>query len=146
MAGNRPISPHLGVYKWGPHMAVSILHRATGSALAIAGALMLLWWLGAIAGGEASYQAFVETVWRAAPADGASAAALSPTNWAGRIVLFGLTWAFFEHFFSGLRHLVLDTGAGYELRTNRLWATMVMIGAGLATVAVWLFILGRAIG
>jgi succinate dehydrogenase / fumarate reductase, cytochrome b subunit len=141
MAGNRPISPHLGVYKWGPHMAVSILHRATGSALAIAGALLLLWWLGAIAGGEASYQAFITCVWQAA-AD----KPLSVTNWIGRIVLVGLTWAFFQHFFSGLRHLVLDTGAGFELKANRLWATMVMIGAGLATAAVWLFILGRAIG
>lgn len=138
MAGNRPISPHLGHYRWGPAMAVSILHRATGSALAIAGALMLLGWLGAIAGGEASYQAFLALVWREAADQ-----PLSITNWIGRIVLIGLTWAFFQHFASGLRHLVLDTGAGYELKKNRIWATIVMAGAVFATAAVWLAIFAR---
>lgn len=140
MAGNRPISPHLGVYKWGPHMAVSILHRATGDGLAIVGVMMFLWWLGAIAGGPASYDAFVTTIWRAAADQ-----PLSITNWIGRVVLVGLSWAFFQHLFSGLRHLLLDTGAGFELKTNRFWATMTMIGAGLATTALWLYIFGRAL-
>jgi succinate dehydrogenase / fumarate reductase cytochrome b subunit len=156
MAGNRPISPHLQVYKWGPHMLVSILHRASGDGLAIVGSLLFLWWLGAIAGGEASYQAFLNIVWQAAPAAPTAAApgavpevavvqaSLSVTNWLGRIVLVGLTWAFFQHFFSGLRHFVLDTGAGYELKANKLWSTVVVSGALLATAAVWLFIFGRA--
>src|SRR3546814_5672572 len=46
--GGRPLSPHLGVYKWAPSMAVSIFHRITGDGLAIVGALMFLWWLGAL--------------------------------------------------------------------------------------------------
>jgi len=157
MAGNRPISPHLQVYKWGPHMLVSILHRASGDGLAIVGSLMFLWWLGAIAGGEASYQAFLNIIWQAAPAAPVAApgavpdavaaqTSLSVTNWIGRIILVGLTWAFFQHFFSGLRHFVLDTGAGYALKTNKLWSMIVVISALMATAAVWLFILGRAIG
>jgi succinate dehydrogenase / fumarate reductase, cytochrome b subunit len=140
MSGSRPISPHLQVYKWGPHMLVSILHRASGDGLAIVGSLLFLWWLGAIAGGEASYQAFLACVWQEAAGQ-----PLSVTNWIGRIVLVGLTWAFFQHFFSGLRHFVLDTGAGYELKSNKLWSTAAIIGALMATAAVWLFILGRAI-
>ena len=54
-----------------------------------------------------------------------------------------LSWAFFQHLFSGLRHLVLDTGAGYELRTNKTWAVLTMIGSVTATVLMWLFILTR---
>lgn len=158
MASSRPISPHLQVYKWGPHMLVSILHRASGDGLAIVGSLMFLWWLGAIAGGPDSYAAFLDIVWQAAPpappppVPGAppvaevAATGLSITNWIGRIVLIGLTWAFFQHLFSGLRHFVLDTGAGYALPVNRLWSTIVIIAALFATAAVWLFIFGRALG
>lgn len=146
MAGNRPISPHLQVYKWGPHMLVSILHRVSGDALAVAGSLLFLWWLGAIAGGEASYQAFVGVVWQAAPAAGAADASLSVTNWLGRAVLVGLTWAFFQHFFSGLRHFVLDTGAGYELKANKLWSIVVVVAALFATAGVWLAIIANALG
>ena len=51
----RPLSPHLTIWKWGPHMLVSILHRATGVANAIGGGILLIWWLLALAGGEASY-------------------------------------------------------------------------------------------
>ena len=127
-------------------MLVSILHRVSGDALAVAGSLLFLWWLGAIAGGEASYQAFVGVVWQAAPAAGAVDASLSVTNWLGRAVLIGLTWAFFQHFFSGLRHFVLDTGAGYELKANKLWSTIVVLAALFATAAVWLAIIANALG
>ncbi len=157
MASGRPISPHLQVYKWGPHMLVSILHRVSGDGLAIVGSLLFLWWLGAIAGGEASYRAFLDIVWQAAPPPMPEAAAgtppvpvaaergLSVTNWIGRAVLIGLTWAFFQHLFSGLRHFVLDTGAGYELKSNKLWSTIVVVGALFATAAVWLGIFARAL-
>jgi succinate dehydrogenase / fumarate reductase cytochrome b subunit len=136
----RPISPHLQVYKWGPHMLVSILHRATGDGLAIAGGLMLLWWLGALATGPDAYADFLKCVWLNAPGE-----ALSWTNWVGRSVLIGLTWAFFQHMFSGLRHLLLDTGAGYELNTNRIWSIVVTVAGLFATAALWGYIFARAI-
>jgi len=67
MAGNkpntRPRAPHLQVYKWGPAMAVSILHRDSGDGLAIVGACLFLWWLGAIAAGPDAYAAFVACIW-----------------------------------------------------------------------------------
>ena len=55
---NRPIAPHLQIWKWGPHMAVSILHRITGDGMAFVGLGVLLWWLGAMAGGADSYATF----------------------------------------------------------------------------------------
>jgi succinate dehydrogenase / fumarate reductase, cytochrome b subunit len=134
-SGNRPISPHLQVYRWGPHMLVSILHRATGDALAIAGGLLFLWWLGAAAFGPAAYTNFIECVWQQA-----DATSLSPYNWIGRIVLVGLTWSLLQHSASGVRHLLLDTGAGYELRANRLWSTVVAIVPILLTAILWIAI------
>lgn len=147
MAGNepsaRPLSPHLQVYKWAPSMAVSIFHRITGDGMAIAGGLMFLWWLGAIAAGPEAYAAFVACVWK----DPAAEVPLfhQITNILGKVVLVGLTWAFFQHLFSGLRHFVLDAGAGYELKTNKLWSILVFAGALFATAAVWLYVLKEAL-
>lgn len=139
----RPLSPHLQVYKWGPHMAVSIFHRVSGDGLAIVGALMFLGWLSAIAAGPEAYAAFVAIVWK----DPSPEITLfhQVTNILGKIVLVGLTWAFFQHLFSGLRHFVLDTGAGYELKANKLWSTVVIVGAILATAATWLYIAKEAL-
>jgi len=139
--GGRPLSPHLGVYKWAPSMAVSIFHRITGDGLAVVGGLMFLWWLGALAAGPDAYAAFVACVWH----DPDASTVHRVTNILGKVVLIGLTWAFFQHLFSGLRHLVLDTGAGYELRINRLWSILVFVGAILATAAVWLYIAQEAL-
>ena len=135
-SGKRPLSPHLQVYKWGPHMLVSILHRATGDGMAIAGSLLLLWWLGAAASGEAAYATFVGYVWQAP-----DATVLSWQNWVGRALLVGLTFAFFQHASSGLRHLLLDTGAGSELKSNRLWSMIVAIVPAILTAALWVYIL-----
>jgi len=147
MAGNeqntRPRAPHLQVYKWGPAMAVSILHRASGDGLAIVGAGLFLWWLGAIAAGPEAYAAFVACIWH----DPSPEITLSHqiTNILGKIVLVGLTWAFFQHLFSGLRHFVLDTGAGYELKSNKLWSTVVIAAGVFATAATWLYIMAEAL-
>lgn len=147
MAGNepsaRPRSPHLQVYKWTPAMAVSILHRASGDGLAIVGACMFLWWLGALAAGPDAYAAFLACVWH----DPSPEVGLvhQITNIVGKIVLVGLTWAFFQHLFSGLRHFVLDTGAGYELKTNKLWSIAVITAGVLATAATWLYIMAGAL-
>jgi len=127
----RPLSPHLTIWKWGPAMLVSILHRVTGAALTIVGLAILAWWLMAIAGGDEAYTAFVEFVrfeWSSIPLV--------------LILLAGLTWAFWQHLFSGLRHLVLDTGAGYELKVNRFWAVMTLVGSLFATALTWFYLLG----
>lgn len=122
----RPLSPHLTIWKWGPHMAVSILHRITGTGLTLIGLAVLTWWLAAIAGGEVAYERFTKFA----------------GHWAGTVILVGLTWAFWQHLFSGLRHLVLDTGAGYELKINRFWSVMTFVGAVLATALTWAILTG----
>lgn len=107
-------------------MLVSILHRMTGGALAVAGALALVWWLTAAAVGEEAYASFVDHA----------------DNWYGVIIGIGLTWAFYQHTASGIRHFVMDIGAGFELSTNKFWANMTMIIAAVLTILTWLYILG----
>jgi succinate dehydrogenase / fumarate reductase, cytochrome b subunit len=133
----RPLSPHLTIWKWGPHMAVSILHRASGTILAVVGLPLLLWWLGALASGPDAYATFVSWVW--AGEDGLQPVA----NALGVAALVVTTWALFEHTLSGLRHYVLDMGAGYELITNKRWSHAVLIGAPLLTAAFWAALLLR---
>jgi succinate dehydrogenase / fumarate reductase, cytochrome b subunit len=122
---SRPLSPHLTIWKWGPHMLVSILHRVTGSGLAVVGGALLVWWLLALAGGPDSYAVFAE--WAA-------------WQWA-LIVWIPLTWAMFQHTLSGIRHLVMDIGAGYELSTNKFWANMTIIGSVALTALLWAWII-----
>lgn len=122
---NRPLSPHLSIWKWGPHMLISILHRVTGSGLAVVGLAVLLWWLGALASGPDAYETF--TFFAASPP--------------GYVVLVGLSWAFFNHLCSGIRHFVLDIGAGYELSANRRWSIISMAGGVVLTAAFWAAIL-----
>jgi succinate dehydrogenase / fumarate reductase cytochrome b subunit len=108
-------------------MLVSILHRATGDGMALVGLGVLLWWLGALASGPEAYTTF-QNVMGSIP---------------GMIVLVGLSWAFFTHMMSGLRHFVLDIGAGYELDTNRLWSIASPIIAVVLTAAFWAVIMLR---
>jgi succinate dehydrogenase / fumarate reductase, cytochrome b subunit len=96
----RPLSPHLQIYKWQLPMAMSILHRATGLALA-GGTIFLVWWLVAAAGGE---QAFVAADWFFG-------------SWLGLIFLFGWCFCFFYHLCNGIRHLAWDAGYGFEIPT-----------------------------
>ncbi len=110
-------------------MLVSILHRATGDGMATVGTLLFVWWLAALAGGTESYDVFVDTFTR----DGG---ALNPLGW---IVGVGLTLSLFQHMMTGIRHFFLDVGAGYELRTNKTWAMMTMVGAVVLTVGYWIW-------
>jgi len=63
--------------------------------------------------------------------------------WYGQIVLVGLTWAFFQHLCSGLRHFVLDMGAGYELEANARWSVLTIVISVVLTAGVWACILVR---
>lgn len=125
----RPISPHLGIWKWGPAMTVSIMHRVTGNGLATVGAIALVWWLAAAASGEEAYATFMS--WA--------------TWWPGYVVAIGLTWVFFQHLCSGIRHLVLDTGAGYEIKKNNGWALATFAISTVLTAAFWMAIFWRAL-
>jgi succinate dehydrogenase / fumarate reductase, cytochrome b subunit len=122
---SRPLSPHLTIWHWGPHMIVSIVHRATGVALSTAGAAALVWWLCAAASGPQAYATF--TLWA--------------TSWIGIVVGVGLAWSLFQHALSGLRHFVMDIGAGFALGRNRFWASMTLIGSLLLTILFFVYLL-----
>ncbi len=117
----RPVSPHLGIYRWPITMVASILNRATGIALSV-GSLLLVWWLVAAASGPqpfAAVQGFVA----------------SPL---GLLMLLGWTASLFYHFFGGIRHLVWDAGHGLQ-KTDLNWVTYVILALTLAaTILVWL--------
>jgi succinate dehydrogenase / fumarate reductase, cytochrome b subunit len=140
---NRPVSPHLGVYKWGPHMAISIMHRATAFVLATAGMMTLLWWLYSVATGQEAYASFQSYVVSAG--EGATAWQTA-ANWFFRLLAVGVTWSFFQHFFSGIRHLLMDMGAGFELNTNKTWSLLVFVASVSATGITALLIASRYMG
>jgi succinate dehydrogenase / fumarate reductase cytochrome b subunit len=94
----RPLSPHLQIYKWQLTSVMSIVHRMTGLALSV-GTIFLVWWLVAAASGE---QAFAAAQWFFG-------------SWVGLIFLLGWCFCFFYHLSNGIRHLVWDAGYGYEL-------------------------------
>jgi len=117
----RPLSPHLQIWRWGLHMALSIAHRTTGIANAAA-ALALVWWLYAIAAGPEAYERF------------AGIAGSIP----GRLVLFGLTLSLMLHLCTGVRHLVMDTGRAMEPAGNKRAGVIAILAALALTVIVWL--------
>lgn len=111
-------------------MLVSILHRATGDGMATVGMALLVWWLAAIAAGAAAYANFVDTFTHS---DGR-------LNIVGWVIGVGLTFALFQHMMSGIRHLVMDTGAAFELKTNKTFAMMTMVASTLLTIVFWLYL------
>ncbi len=106
-------------------MATSIFHRISGNALAFGGVVLFTWWLAAAATGKEAYEVFQTHA----------------TAWYGMVILIGLTWMAFQHLLSGLRHLVMDSGWGYDLGLSKATATWVFIGALVLTALSWGFIL-----
>lgn len=118
---NRPLSPHLQVYKLPLTAVLSVLHRGTGIVLAI-GTLLVTYWLAAIAGGEASFN---------------TANAILGSG-LGKLVLFAWTWALFYHLANGVRHLLWDSGFGFDLSTVEM-TNKAVIGTSLVlTVLLWI--------
>lgn len=109
-------------------MAASIIHRASGVALSIGGLTLLTWWLFAIANGPDAYASFTNVT----------------THPIGLVILVGLTWSFFQHLLTGIRHLVTDTGAALEIGINKMSAILGFIGSVLLTAAFWFYLLGVA--
>jgi succinate dehydrogenase / fumarate reductase cytochrome b subunit len=127
----RPLSPHLTAWKPGIHMVVSIVHRITGDGMATVGTLLLVWWLAALASGKEAYDKFVDVF---TTSNGA-------LNILGYVIGIGITLSFFQHMSSGIRHLVMDTGAGYELKVNRMGAWATVIASVTLTVLYWAYLI-----
>lgn len=121
MKSNRPLSPHLQIYKPMLTMTLSIVHRITGAALYF-GTLLLCWWLIAAAAGPEQF-AYVQGFL---------------ASFLGQVILFGYVWALIHHMFGGIRHLIWDTGHGFELPTAEAMAMMTIGGSVAATVLVWI--------
>ena len=120
-AGNRPLSPHLQVYRPQLTSMLSIAHRITGVALAV-GTLLLVYWLAAAAGGPESYaaaQGFIGSFF-------------------GQLLLFGWTIALFYHLANGIRHLFWDAGYGFELPTVQRSGQAVLAATAVLTVVSWI--------
>jgi len=116
----RPRSPHLQVWRWHVTMLTSILHRATGVAL-YGGALILAGWAIALAAGPGPYGAY------------ASLLGSIP----GQVVLFVLTVSVFYHLANGVRHLVWDTGHGFELKSADASGVAALVFGAAAAVGLW---------
>jgi succinate dehydrogenase / fumarate reductase, cytochrome b subunit len=117
---NRPLSPHLQVYRLIPTMAASIAHRITGVAL-YGGTVLVAWWLIAAAIGP-DYFDFVQTFLG---------------TWFGRLVLFGFTWALMHHMLGGIRHLIWDTGSLFDKDTSTKLAYATLAGSIVLTLLIW---------
>ena len=124
-------------------MLVSILHRATGDGLAVFGLGTLLWWLASLASGPEAYASFIGWMWADVTALQWAAADLIPSlvKVLLKLLLIGLSWAFFNHMSSGIRHFVLDTGAGYELNTNKRFSVVSIVSGVVLTAVFWAAIL-----
>ena len=122
MPHNRPLSPHLQIYRWQLHMVMSIVHRITGLGLGVGGVL-LAWWAVALAAGEAAFGAFQAFI----------------VHPAGRLVLFGFTFSLIYHALNGIRHLFWDIGWGFEKKTASRSGLLVLFLAVAATAALWAF-------
>jgi succinate dehydrogenase / fumarate reductase cytochrome b subunit len=122
----RPLSPHLQVYRWQYTMALSILHRATGCALAV-GLLLFAYWLVALAGGSESYARALDVF-------------AHPLT---KVALVGFSFAFFYHLANGIRHLVWDAGYALERPAARKSGWIAFISAVVVTVLFWVVVCQR---
>ena len=120
MAAERPLSPHLTIYRWPLPMAMSIAHRITGGALYF-GTLLVAWWLMAAAAGPNAYATVAGFM----------------ASWFGRLILFGYTWALIHHMLGGIRHLIWDTGRGLGPIEREWLVAANLVGSIVVTLILW---------
>jgi succinate dehydrogenase / fumarate reductase cytochrome b subunit len=119
-APQRPLSPHMQIYRWPITMAMSILHRITGGGLYF-GTLVLAWWLIAAGSGPNAYATFGAFI----------------NSFFGRLILFGYTWALIHHMLGGIRHLIWDTGHGFEVNEREWLSLATAVGSVALTLVLW---------
>ena len=116
----RPLSPHLSIYRWPITMTMSILHRATGVAMSV-GFIVLAGWLFDAAMGAETYAAMMSYL----------------DTMVGKLLLMGWSFAFFFHLSNGVRHLIWDSGRGFEKTTANASAWFVLLSAIVLTALFW---------
>jgi succinate dehydrogenase / fumarate reductase cytochrome b subunit len=118
---HRPLSPHLQIYRPMLTMMMSIAHRLTGAALYF-GSILMVWWLTAAATGP-DYFDYVQGIF---------------ASWPGQLILFGFTWALVHHLIGGIRHLIWDSGRGFDLATVERMAQLNLAGSIIITIVLWI--------
>ena len=116
----RPLSPHLFIYKPTLTMLMSIAHRVTGAGLYF-GTLLLAWWLLAAAIGPNAYAGIGSFM----------------SSFLGRLILFGYTWALMHHMLGGIRHLIWDSGRGFGVYEREWLAIASLVGSISLTIVIW---------
>ena len=119
---NRPLSPHIQIYKWHISSLVSISHRITGIINFFA-ITLICFWFAFMLQGETNYQViknFLET-------------------FLGKFILIGITWSFSFQMLSEIRHLIMDYGYGFELQKTKVTGLLVIFGSIILTVLIYLF-------
>lgn len=137
MPNSRPLSPHLGIYRWRVNMLQSTLHRLTGLVLSV-GALLVAWGLIAAASGSNAWDTFAGFC----------------GSWIGQVLLFIWTWSLLFHLCNGIHHLWRDMGHGFGVpRRDRTqppvyWAPgkAVIAISIVLTILVWVFLVLRVAG
>ena len=120
LEAERPLSPHLQIYRPMLTMMMSIAHRITGASLAV-GFALLTWWLVAVSIGPEAY-AVVNQFF---------------SGLIGRLLLFLFTWALIHHMLGGVRHLIWDTGTGLDKTSIEIFAWLTIISSIVLTVLIW---------
>jgi succinate dehydrogenase / fumarate reductase, cytochrome b subunit len=120
-SADRPLSPHLQIYRWQLTSVLSILHRASGVALS-AGTILLVWWLVAAASGPEAYEGVQDFL----------------GSWIGLLLLFGWTLSLFYHLCNGIRHLVWDTGHALDLGSTYMGGWIVVGATTVLTLVAWI--------
>ena len=118
---NRPLSPHIQIYKWHISSLVSISHRITGI-INIVAITFICVWSGWLILGEANYT-YIN---------------FFNNSFFGKFVVLGIVWSFSFQVLSEIRHLIMDMGYGFELQTTRITGLLVIFGSFLLTVVIYL--------
>ena len=117
MENKKPLSPHIQIYRWHISSLVSISHRITGI-INIIGITFICLWASLLIFGESNYdiiKSFLVTI-------------------GGKFIILGLTWSFSFQILSEIRHLIMDLGYGFELKTTKITGILVIIGSIILTI------------
>jgi succinate dehydrogenase / fumarate reductase cytochrome b subunit len=121
MENNNPLSPHIQIYRWHVSSLISISHRITGIVNIVAITIICAWAMSLLLG-EASYELtkiLLQSIF-------------------GKFIILGLTWSFSFQILSEIRHLIMDLGYGFELKTTKITGLVVIIGSFLLTISIYL--------
>ena len=125
MENKSPLSPHIQIYRWHISSLVSITHRITGIINIVVITLICLW-VSLLLLGESKY----ETI------------SLLLNSLIGKFIILAITWSFSFQVLSEIRHLIMDFGYGFELKTTKISGLIVIIGSLIFTVLFYL--IGRS--